>query len=78
MLDFTISLISSTVKSLPVLITKFFSFPDDSSIAETNNIPSTSKEKSYFNSWNSAGLGSISDKINSPSEVFLDEVSLSP
>ena len=77
-LDSTSFFISVIFKSLFVLITKFFSLPEDSSIAETNKIPSTSKENLTFILGIPAGLGSISDKINSPSKVFLLDVSLSP
>ena len=63
MLDSTIDRISLIESSLFVLITKLFSFKDDSSNAETNKIPSASKENLTLILGIPAGLGSRPDSI---------------
>ena len=55
-----------------------FSFPEDSSIAETNKIPSTSNENRTFILGIPAGLGSNPDNTNSSSVLFAEVTSLSP
>ena len=71
-------LISSTVKSFPVFITKFFLFLIIRQLQKPEVYRQHQEKNLTLILGIPAGLGSIPDKIKSPSDVFLSDVSLSP